>query len=62
MEAYDSLKTSLEDTEVLFEFYKEGESSEEEVSQQYEILQTKLDDLELKNMLSSASFFEAFRF
>ena len=53
VESYDSLKMALEDTEVLFEFFKEGESTEQEVNNQFEKLQIKLDELELKNMLSS---------
>ena len=50
---YDDLKTSLEDTEVLFDFFKEGEVTEEEVNQQFESMIEKLEELELKNMLSS---------
>ncbi|MBL6871972.1 MAG: peptide chain release factor 2 [Flavobacteriales bacterium] len=53
VKSYDNLKTNLEDTQVLLEFYKEGEATEEEVLKQYEELTKKLDDLELKNMLSS---------
>jgi len=51
--AYDDLKMSLEDTEVLFDFFKEGEVSEEEVNEQFESMMEKLEELELKNMLSS---------
>ena len=43
----------MEDTEVLFQFFKEGEVEEVELSSQYELLVKKLEDLELKNMLSS---------
>lgn len=50
---YDDLKMSLEDTEVLFDFFKEGEVTEEEVNQQFESMIEKLEELELKNMLSS---------
>ena len=53
VDAYDNLKTALEDTEVLFDFYKEGESTEEEVNLQFDKLMIQLDDLELKNMLSA---------
>ena len=52
VKSYDNLKTNLEDTEVLFEFFKEGESSEEEVLNQHKKLVENLEDLELKNMLS----------
>tara|TARA_B100001287_G_scaffold159493_1_gene134030 strand:+ start:4079 stop:4981 length:903 start_codon:yes stop_codon:yes gene_type:complete len=53
VESYDKLKIALEDTEVLYEFLKEGESSEEELNEQFKKLILQLDDLELKNMLSS---------
>ena len=38
---------------MLFQFFKEGEVEEEEVMEQYQLLLKNLDDLELKNMLSS---------
>ncbi len=43
----------MEDTEVLFQFFKEEEVEEVELLSQYELLVKKLEDLELKNMLSS---------
>ena len=52
VKSYENLKTNLEDTEVLFEFFKEGESSEEEVLIQHKKLVENLEGLELKNMLS----------
>ena len=52
MKSYDNLKTNLEDTEVLFEFFKDGESTEEEVLNQHQKLIKNLEELELKNMLS----------
>ena len=42
----------MEDTEVLFQFFKEGEVEEVELSSQYELLVRKFEDLELKKMLS----------
>ena len=38
---------------MLFQFFKEGEVEEDEVMEQYQLLLKNLDDLELKNMLSS---------
>lgn len=38
---------------VLYEFYREGEATEQEVDNQYAKLSKILEDLELKNMLSS---------
>ena len=52
VEDYNTSKTLLEDLEVLFEFYKEGESSLEEVEEQYEKLEILLEEIEFKNMLS----------
>ncbi len=52
---YDAAKSVFEDVEVLFEFLELGESSEEEVESQFAIFQTKIEDLELLNMLSSES-------
>jgi len=37
---------------VIFEFYKEGEASEKDLTQRYEKLKILLEDLEFKNMLS----------
>ena len=53
VDTYDILKMSLEDTQVLFDFFKEGEVTEEEVNEQFESMIEKLEELELKNMLSS---------
>ena len=51
--AFDELKSTLDDLKVLYEFFKEGEGDESEVQQQYNKLIKLLDDLEMKNMLSS---------
>jgi len=51
--AYDALKTELDDLEVLIEFVKEGAAEESEVDSQFKILAEKVEELELKNMLSS---------
>jgi len=53
IDAFDTLKTELEDIEILFEFAKEGEGDEEDVDQQFAELSEKVEELELKNMLSS---------
>lgn len=53
VKSYEDLKTESEDLQVLFEFNKEGEATEEEVDESYEHLITKLEDLEFKNMLSA---------
>lgn len=51
--AYDKLVSAHEDVQVLYEFHKEGEASEEEVVSQYDILLEDLEDLEFKNMMSA---------
>ncbi len=45
------MKINYDDLTVLFEFLKGGESSEEEVEQQYNITLSLIENLELKNML-----------
>jgi len=52
VEDYNTSKSLLEDLEVLFEFYKEGESNLEEVENQYNKVYNLLEDIEFKNMLS----------
>lgn len=51
--AYESNFTKYEDLEVLFEFAKMGEATEEEVNEEYEKLLTKIEELEFNNMLSA---------
>ena len=53
IDAFDTLNSEFEDVEILFEFAKEGEGEEEEVDRQFTILSDKVEELELKNMLSS---------
>lgn len=52
VDAYELVESSLSDLEVIFEFHKEGEASEDDV----ELLHTEtlkhIEDLEFKNMLS----------
>ncbi len=52
IESFDNLTELLGDLEVLIEFAKEGEATEEEVQQKYDVLVDKIEELELKNMLS----------
>ena len=48
---YNNLSQSIEDVNVLYDFYKEGEATEEDVEEQYNIIIDLLGKLELKNML-----------
>ncbi|HET6245592.1 MAG TPA: peptide chain release factor 2 [Bacteroidia bacterium] len=51
VDAFSEAAAHLEDLNVLFDFYKEGEASEDEVDEQYAQTTKKIDDLEFKNML-----------
>jgi len=53
IKSYDDLVGSLDDLQVLYEFCKEGEATEEEVVGHYDKLLVAVDDLEFKNMLSA---------
>lgn len=46
------MKTVVEDTVVLYDFYKEGDVSEAEMLAQMQVVLKALDELEFKNMLS----------
>lgn len=50
--SYDHLDASIGDLDVLLEFIKEGEGSEEELDQLHLKLTEEVEELELKNMLS----------
>lgn len=50
--AYNTIKTHLEDLQVLIEFVEAGEGSEEEVGELYNSTLELIEDLEFKNMLS----------
>jgi len=52
IESYDQLKASFDDLEVLIEFAKEGMAEPKEVDDQFKILADKVEEIELKNMLS----------
>ena len=53
VESFDKVKSAVEDLEVMFEFVKEGVSSEQEMDESYKAVLTEIEELELKNMLSS---------
>lgn len=48
---YTEAKRSVDDLEVLFEFYNEGESTEQEVEMQFKRALKLIEDLEFRNML-----------
>ena len=49
---FEKAQAYTEDLEVLFDFYKEGETTAEEVEKQFELSATFLEDIEFRNMLS----------
>lgn len=51
---YEDVKTKLEDLQVLFEFWKEGEAEEEEVKAAFNATQKAADDAEFKSTLNKA--------
>ncbi len=48
---YEEITTLIEDLNVLFDFLKEGEASQEDVDDQFSIALNKIEALELRNML-----------
>lgn len=52
IESYRNLKQALDDIEVLVEFYKEDNSLEVEIEEQFKSLLNQVEATELKNMLS----------
>jgi peptide chain release factor 2 len=53
VEGYDKLLQACDDLEVMLEFFKEGAYSEAEIDQHFSEIQAGVEELELKNMLSS---------
>ena len=49
---YNTAKNLVEELEILYEFSKEGEYTDEEVEAQYNKASTLLEDIEFRNMLS----------
>lgn len=48
---FEKVAKSLDDLQVMYDFYKEGEASEEDVDNQYEQSLGLVEDLEVRNML-----------
>ncbi|PIE49354.1 MAG: peptide chain release factor 2 [Flavobacteriales bacterium] len=53
VEDYNSLKTLAEELEIIYDFYKDGEATEEEIIQRHHKANDLLEKLEFKNMLSN---------
>ena len=52
VQQYTTVEDIVDDTEVLFEFYKEGEADMEEVDERYETAITAIDELEFRSTLN----------
>ncbi len=52
VEKYRRIETQVEDCEVLYEFFKEGEASEEEVDAKYDEALASLEDTEFRSTLN----------
>ncbi len=52
VEDYEKVREMGEDVEVLFDYYKEGEGSEKNVTEQFEKTLKFLEEIEFRNMLS----------
>ena len=52
VEGYTQAKTLVEELEIIYEFYKEGDSTLEDLGNIYEKATSLIEDLEFKNMLS----------
>ncbi|MEH6407258.1 MAG: peptide chain release factor 2 [Leeuwenhoekiella sp.] len=52
VEDFNKVKTWIEELEVLLEFYKEGDASDEDVQNQYDKAINLIESMEFKNMLS----------
>jgi len=52
VEDFNTIKSETDDLEVLYEFFKEGESTAEEIEEQFQKTTILIEDIEFKNMLS----------
>src|SRR5205823_4311742 len=52
-DAFNKVAATVDDTQVLFEFYQGGDASEAEMQEQYNASLKAVEELEFKNMLSA---------
>jgi len=50
---FDTVANSVEDANVLYDFFRSGDATEKEVNEQYQTTLNQVEDLEFKNMLSA---------
>lgn len=51
IQAYNKVKTAVDDLQVVLDFFKEGEATEEDVDQQFQLALKATEEVEFKNML-----------
>jgi peptide chain release factor 2 len=52
-DSFDNAASAVDDLQVLYDFFKEGAATEEELGEQFATATSKIEDLEFKNMLSA---------
>ncbi len=52
MEDFEKGNAMAEELQIVYEFFKDGDATEEELDEQYELTNTHIESLEFKNMLS----------
>lgn len=52
-ESFNDAASAVDDLQVLYDFFKEGAATEEELGEQFTTATKKIEDLEFKNMLSA---------
>ncbi|MCX6172002.1 MAG: peptide chain release factor 2 [Flavobacterium sp.] len=52
VEDFEKGNALAEELQIIYEFFKEGDATEEELDEQYELTNTHIESLEFKNMLS----------
>ena len=50
--SFEKTESAIEEVEIMYDFYKEGEASEDDVTEVYDLAKVAVEDLEFKNMLS----------
>ena len=53
VEDFEKAKQLSEDLEVIYDYFKEGEITEDELKNQFEQCKEHIEDIEFKNMLSN---------
>ena len=49
--SFESMSTAVDDLQVIYDFFREGEAGEKDIDDQYATALKHVEELELKNML-----------